>query len=66
MSPAEVIDTRHIHNVAGLIGGRTALVTTQPFRAPHHAISAVGPIAGGQVPTPGRGVAGALRHLVLG
>jgi magnesium chelatase family protein len=30
-----------------------ALVTTRPFRAPHHTISDVGLIGGGQVPLPG-------------
>jgi len=29
------------------------LVTTRPFRAPHHTISDVGLIAGGHVPQPG-------------
>jgi uncharacterized protein YjbI with pentapeptide repeats len=32
---------------------RTAFVTTRPFRAPHHTISAIGLIGGGQVPLPG-------------
>jgi magnesium chelatase family protein len=29
------------------------LVTTRPFRAPHHTLSDVGLIGGGQVPRPG-------------
>jgi magnesium chelatase family protein len=44
---------RHSHRVAGLTGGRTAFVTTRPCRAPHHTISAGGPIGGGPVPRPG-------------
>jgi magnesium chelatase family protein len=43
----------HIHRVAGLTGARTAVVTTRPFRAPHHTITDVGLIGGGQVPLPG-------------
>jgi magnesium chelatase family protein len=39
MSLAEAIDTTRIHSVAGLTDGRTALVTSRPGRAPHHAIS---------------------------
>ena len=39
--------------VAGLTGDRTALVTTRPFRAPHHTISDVGLIGGGHIPMPG-------------
>jgi magnesium chelatase family protein len=50
---AEAIETTRIHSVAGLTGRRTAFVTTRPFRAPHHTISDVGLIGGGQVPTPG-------------
>jgi magnesium chelatase family protein len=53
MTLAEAIETTWIHRVAGLTGDRTALVTTRPFRAPHHAISDVGLIGGGHVPRPG-------------
>ncbi len=38
--------------VAGLTGGHPVVVTTRPFRAPHHTISAVGVIGGGQLPVP--------------
>ena len=53
MTLAEAIETTRIHRVAGLTGDRTALVTTRPFRAPHHTISDVGLIGGGDVPMPG-------------
>jgi magnesium chelatase family protein len=53
MSLAEAFETTRMHSVAGLTGDRTALVTTRPFRAPHHPISDVGLIGGGQVPMPG-------------
>src|SRR5262245_46336350 len=53
MTLAEAIETTRIHSVAGLTGDRTALVTTRPFRAPHHTISDVGLIGGGHVPMPG-------------
>jgi magnesium chelatase family protein len=53
MTLPEAIETTRIHSVAGLTGARTALVTTRPFRAPHHTISDVGLIGGGQVPMPG-------------
>jgi magnesium chelatase family protein len=53
MTLAEAIDTTRIHRVAGLTGDRTAFLTTRPFRAPHHTISDVGLIGGGQVPMPG-------------
>jgi magnesium chelatase family protein len=47
---AEGIETTRMHRGAGLTGDRTACVTTWPFRAPHHTISAVGLIGGGPVP----------------
>jgi predicted ATPase with chaperone activity len=50
---AEALETSGVHRVARLTGGRTAVVTTRPFRAPHHTISDVGVIGGGQLPTPG-------------
>jgi magnesium chelatase family protein len=50
MTLAEAIDTTRMHRVAGLTGARTAFITTRPFRAPHHTISDVGLIGGGQVP----------------
>ena len=53
MTLAEAIETTRIQRVAGLTGDRTALVTTRLFRAPHHPISDVGRIGGGQVPMPG-------------
>jgi hypothetical protein len=53
MTLPEAIDTTRLHRVAGLTGDRLAWVTTRPFRAPHHTISDVGLIGGGQVPLPG-------------
>ena len=53
MSLAEAIETTRIHRVAGLTGDRTALVTTRPFRDPHHTISDVGLMVGGHIPMPG-------------
>ena len=55
MSLAEALEITQIHCVAGLKGGRTALVTTRPLRAPHHTIAAVGVIGGGHVPMLGEG-----------
>jgi magnesium chelatase family protein len=53
MTLAEALEITWIHRVAGLTGGRTALVTTRPFRAPHHTLSDGGLIGGGHVPRPG-------------
>src|SRR5215475_8464266 len=53
MTLAEALETTRLPRVAGRTGDRSALVTTRPFRAPHHTVSAVGLIGGGQVPMPG-------------
>jgi magnesium chelatase family protein len=50
MRLAKALETTRIHRVAGLTGARTAVVTTRPFRAPHHTISDIGLIGGGHVP----------------
>jgi magnesium chelatase family protein len=49
---AEAIETTRVHSVMGFMDGR-ALVTTRPFRAPHHTISDAGLIGGGTIPKPG-------------
>jgi magnesium chelatase family protein len=53
MTLAEAIETTRIHSVTGLTGHRTALVTTCPFRAPHHPLSDAGLIGGWHVPMAG-------------
>ena len=50
---AEAIETTKIFSVAGLLEQHQAMVTTRPFRAPHHTISDAGLIGGGHIPRPG-------------
>jgi hypothetical protein len=46
-----------IHSISGLLPANAALVTTRPFRSPHHSVSDAGLIGGGPlrcaVPKPG-------------
>ncbi len=49
----EALETTKIHSVAGLLPPGASLVTTRPFRAPHHTISDAGLIGGGSYPRPG-------------
>lgn len=49
----EALDTTKIHSVAGKLGSHADLVSTRPFRAPHHTISDVALVGGGGVPQPG-------------
>lgn len=49
----ESLETTKIHSVAGKLGKATRLITTRPFRSPHHTISDVALVGGGGVPQPG-------------
>jgi magnesium chelatase family protein len=49
----EALEVTSIHSVAGLIGAGHGLMTERPFRAPHHTISDVALVGGGQNPRPG-------------
>ncbi|MEG2371772.1 MAG: YifB family Mg chelatase-like AAA ATPase [Hydrogenoanaerobacterium sp.] len=49
----EAIETTKIHSVAGALEGGVALITTRPYRHPHHTVSAVALSGGGTIPKPG-------------
>ena len=53
MTFEESIETTKIHSVAGILNNKNPLVTTRPFRSPHHTVSSVGLTGGGTVPKPG-------------
>lgn len=53
MTFEESIETTKVHSIAGLLEPGTPLITTRPFRAPHHTISSAGLSGGGSVPSPG-------------
>ena len=63
MTFEEAIETTKVHSVMGLLDGR-ALITTRPFRAPHHTISDAGLIGGGLDSAPRRGQPRASRRAV--
>lgn len=50
---AESREVTKVHSVAGLLPNGMGLLTTRPFRAPHHTVSASALIGGGTVPRPG-------------
>jgi magnesium chelatase family protein len=53
LSFEEAIETTAVFSVAGLLKRDQALITSRPFRAPHHTISDAGLIGGGHTPKPG-------------
>lgn len=53
LSLQEALETTKIHSVAGVLATNAALVTTRPFRSPHHTISDVALVGGGSNPMPG-------------
>ena len=53
MTPEEALELTKLYSVSGLLRNRSRLVTTRPFRAPHHTVSAVALVGGGSIPRPG-------------
>ncbi len=53
LSLSESLETTQIHSVAGKLARDTSLISQRPFRAPHHTISQVALVGGGQNPQPG-------------
>ena len=53
LSLHESLETTKIHSVAGKMARESSLITHRPFRAPHHTISDVALVGGGQYPQPG-------------
>ncbi len=53
LSLAESLETTQIHSIAGKLDRDTSLISQRPFRAPHHTISQVALVGGGQNPQPG-------------
>jgi len=49
----EALEVTKIHSVAGTLKDETPIITTRPFRAPHHTVSSVALAGGGSVPKPG-------------
>ena len=53
LSLGESLETTKIHSVAGKLTRNDSLIATRPFRSPHHTISQVAMVGGGQNPQPG-------------
>jgi magnesium chelatase family protein len=53
MGLEEALETTRVYSAAGLLAFHTPLITSRPFRAPHHHITNAGLIGGGTLPRPG-------------
>ncbi len=49
----EALETTKIHSVAGKVSSGSSLMTSRPFRSPHHTVSDVALVGGGSFPQPG-------------
>ena len=49
----ESMETTKVYSLLGLLPDNRSLLSTRPFRAPHHTISEAGLVGGGTIPTPG-------------
>jgi len=53
MTFEEALQTTRIHSVVGILRAGQSLLATRPFRSPHHTLSDVAMVGGGQFPKPG-------------
>ncbi len=53
MTYEEIIETTKLYSIAGLTESENPLITSRPFRSPHHTTSSVALSGGGTIPKPG-------------
>jgi magnesium chelatase family protein len=53
LSMGEALEVTKVYSISGKLGRGIALMTTRPFRSPHHSASSAALVGGGAVPRPG-------------
>lgn len=53
LSFEEALEITKIHSIAGTLKPEIPIITTRPFRSPHHTISSTSLVGGGRIPKPG-------------
>lgn len=53
LSFEESLEVTKIHSIAGNLPKNIPIITTRPFRAPHHTVSGTSLVGGGRIPKPG-------------
>ncbi len=48
----ECLEITKIHSIAGKLSEKMPIITSRPFRSPHHTISTVSLVGGGKYPKP--------------
>ena len=49
----EALEITKIHSIAGLLSKDIPILTSRPFRSPHHTVSISSLVGGGRIPKPG-------------
>ena len=49
----EALEITKIHSIAGELPKNQSIITTRPFRSPHHTVSGTSLVGGGRIPKPG-------------
>ncbi|MFB6355372.1 MAG: YifB family Mg chelatase-like AAA ATPase [bacterium] len=53
LNEEQSLETTSVHSVAGQLMEKGKIISTPPFRSPHHTTSGAGLIGGGRIPKPG-------------
>ena len=61
----EALEITKIHSIAGILKQDVPLISTRPFRAPHHTVSGVSLVGGGRIPKPRRNKSSTLWSIIF-
>lgn len=53
MTFEEALEVTKVHSIAGVLPKNTPIISSRPFRSPHHTVSSVSLSGGGSIPRPG-------------